>query len=526
MFVPGPWADKPAKPVNAMAEAACGADELAAAKRQAADMVGSNQEKPAHRRPRLEALRPFAQRKIDAMKQRSSKVGFVSPLTHSEETLDREVLLPAMTSSHIDPTVSFLDHKSVYDASPLLALLRRMPKGGVLHTHGIASGCFEKLVSMLQKNDHIFVWQGDQAQLQGRLEVFPSHSHPGHGWVQASQCPQETLYSYLTLPKGLKSVQDCWREFGLIWERIGNVGSCAPFYFGREGFLWTILESQRAANVLYLEIKEPLYTPWQWYDRKELSDEEWVGQFCSTVKEFCAEHSDFHGARIVLTTVKVVSDEDARKHFRRALALKELFPDFIAGFDMAGPEDNLRPIEQYAQMLEEERAEALKRGIDLPLLLHAGETHVPEATQIVDAVLIGCERIGHGFALARHPTLIQEVLEAGISLECCPISNQVLGYFPDLAAHSVLGLLRAGVPVHLSPDDPAMWHYSDVSYDFAAATKAWHLNLLELKALARNSLAFSTLRGARQEAALAAWEAQWSSWVRAELCTAGMSAKP
>mmetsp|Transcript_21947 Transcript_21947/g.55345 ORF Transcript_21947/g.55345 Transcript_21947/m.55345 type:complete len:265 (+) Transcript_21947:3-797(+) len=262
------------------------------------------------------------------------------------------------------------------------------------------------------------------------------------------------------------------------------------------------------ANVSYLEIKEPLFAPWTEYDGSQIPYEEVMQRFQDTVAIFCKENPRFMGARMVLTCLKIQPEDEIRTAFRRAVDLKAKFPDFVAGFDMAGPEDIFKPIRDFAAVLEEEHAAACAKGIDLPLLLHAGETNVPDATQIFDAVALGCERVGHGFALARHPALLEELLASGISLECCPISNQVLGYCPNLANHAALGLFRAGVPMTISPDDPGMWHYSDVSYDFAAVAKAWNLGLIELKALARNSLICSTLRGEQKERALSAWEAQ------------------
>jgi len=70
-----------------------------------------------------------------------------------------------------------------------------------------------------------------------------------------------------------------------------------------------------------------------------------------------------------------------------------------------------------------------------------------------DAVLLGSKRIGHGFALARSKNLIKLVKERDVCLECCPVSNRVLGYVADLRCHPVRGLLAQGVKVSLSPDD-------------------------------------------------------------------------
>jgi len=223
---------------------------------------------------------------------------------------------------------------------------------------------------------------------------------------------------------------------------------------------------------------------------------------------------------MVLISLKDRSVAQVRADYRRAVRLASQYPGTIAGFDLAGPEDLLTPIDAYADMLMEEQAAAADMGVHVPLFLHAGETNVPSAKQIVDAVALGCKRVGHGFALARFPTAIDNVLASGASLECCPISNQVLGYFPNLAAHQGLTLLRAGVPMHLSPDDPGMWHYTDVSYDFAAVVKAWDLGLVEIKSLCRSSLACSSLSEAERKAALTVWEARWNAWVKSELAVA------
>ena len=35
-------------------------------------------------------------------------------------------------------------------------------------------------------------------------------------------------------------------------------------------------------------------------------------------------------------------------------------------------------------------------GVDLPFMIHAGESNLPTNTGVVDAMLLGAERIGHG----------------------------------------------------------------------------------------------------------------------------------
>jgi aminodeoxyfutalosine deaminase len=110
---------------------------------------------------------------------------------------------------------------------------------------------------------------------------------------------------------------------------------------------------------------------------------------------------------------------------------------------------------------------AYKRGAEagMHLLAHAGETGGPD--QIRDAIdLLGAERIGHGIAAIRDPRLMTRLAERNIALEICPTSNlltsalnlQLNATDLSLMDHPLPKLFRAGIPVSLSTDDPAMFH--------------------------------------------------------------------
>lgn len=44
---------------------------------------------------------------------------------------------------------------------------------------------------------------------------------------------------------------------------------------------------------------------------------------------------------------------------------------------------------------------------------------------LIDAILLNTSRIGHGYALMKHPLVLKTVREKKIPIEVCPISNQV-----------------------------------------------------------------------------------------------------
>lgn len=97
------------------------------------------------------------------------------------------------------------------------------------------------------------------------------------------------------------------------------------------------------------------------------------------------------------------------------IALKKEFPDLIAGtfrfnrplilikyfsgFDLVGDEVELRPITAYVDPLLRFKKRQKDEGVDIPLILHAGET-LGDGTaaddNLYDAIMLDAKRIGHG----------------------------------------------------------------------------------------------------------------------------------
>ena len=173
--------------------------------------------------------------------------------------------------------------------------------------------------------------------------------------------------------------------------------------------------------------------------------------------------------------------------------LQNFCRNLVVGFDMVQEEDTSTPIGEYAEIIYEAKLRAQREGKHFDLYLHAGESNERVNENLYDAICMGTKRIGHGFQIAHHPSLIQEVIDKNICVEVNPVSNFVLGYTLDLRTHPVRGLLQAGVPVSISSDDPSLFHYDGVTLDFVYAFLAWELNLADLKQLCVNSITYSSL---------------------------------
>lgn len=198
-----------------------------------------------------------------------------------------------------------------------------------------------------------------------------------------------------------------------------------------------------------------------------------------------------------------------------AMKLQRDFPGFLAGFDLVGREDQGRPLWYFRNEL----SLPSDRGVQLPFYFHAGETNLEgsEVDQnLLDALLFNTSRIGHGFALLRHPVAKELSRKRGVALEICPVSNQVMKLVDDLRNHPGAVLMAENHPLVISSDDPAMFGASGLSYDFYQAFVGFgglRSDIGTLKELAVNSIRFSSLAAQEQDKALAMWQKRWDKFI-------------
>jgi adenosine deaminase CECR1 len=424
-------------------------------------------------------------------------------LAPAEEEADRRLMLLKReeikrTQEYFPPAHSFLKSKTrrLIDQSPILEIMKRLPKGGILHGHGYAMGDFRWLIKHATYLPNCYIYQGKkEPPRQGAMTV--SSESPGDGWRLVSDLRKaadnveefdEEIYQSVTLGEEDLGQPDIWAEFRKCFAR--SMGMLRDEI--RSGFYRKMLRDMIAENVQYVETRGGLGGP-------------------EIAEEIQRDNPEFK-VKYIFASRRTFARERVGEDLNQALDQRAANPDLIIGFDLTDEEDKEHTNLFFINELLEARHKAEQRNITLPLYVHSGESDWTENENVLDAVLLDAKRIGHGIALFKHPLLMQIVKERGIAIEVCPISNQVLGYVPDLRNHPAVLYINSGLPVVICPDDPGIWKCT-FSYDFYAAFMAWGLDLRCLKQLAMNSLIYSAMDPEEKERALEFWREKWEKFI-------------
>jgi adenosine deaminase CECR1 len=402
------------------------------------------------------------------------------------------------TREYFPPAHSFLESRTrqLIDQSPILEIMRRMPKGGILHGHGLAMGDFRWLVKHATYLQNCYIYQGkEEPPRQGSMKI--SMKPPGDGWRLVSDLRKaadhveefdEGLCRSVTLGEEDLGLPDTWAEFRKCFAR--SVGLFSDEIWS--DFCRKMLRDMIRENVQYVET------------RGDIGDQK-------IIEEIQRDNPEFE-VKYIFSSRRSASRESIAKSLTQALDERAVNPDLFIGFDLTDEEDKEHTNLFYINELLDARHKAEQRNITLPLYLHSGESNWTENENVIDAILLDARRIGHGLALFKHPLLMQIVKDRGMAIEVCPISNQVLGYVADLRNHPAVLYINSGLPVVICPDDPGIWKCT-FSYDFYAAFMGWGLDLKCLKQLAMNSLVYSAMDPEEKERALESWRKKWTEFI-------------
>jgi adenine deaminase len=148
---------------------------------------------------------------------------------------------------------------------------------------------------------------------------------------------------------------------------------------------------------------------------------------------------------------------------------------------------------------------ARARALGLHAVAHAGEeADASFVARTLDS--LGVERIDHGVRAADDPGLMRRLVDSGVTLTTCPLSNLRLRVVQSLERSTIGTLLAAGVAVTINSDDPAYFGgYIGENYRQIAA--ALGLTADDVTRLAANAINGSFATDARKRELLAELDA-------------------
>jgi adenosine deaminase len=170
-----------------------------------------------------------------------------------------------------------------------------------------------------------------------------------------------------------------------------------------------------------------------------LSDEEHFEGIAAGIDDARRDHG-IEG-RILLSAVRNFGVEKA---LRVARLTAERPHPYIVGFGVAG--DERVPPHDFAEVFQ------IVADAGLGCCIHAGEWQGPESIRA--ALELPVTRLSHGVRSIEDPSLVEEIVERGITLDTCPTSNVVLGVYGSYAEHPLPQLKAMGARITLGSDDP------------------------------------------------------------------------
>ncbi|KAK3328311.1 hypothetical protein B0T19DRAFT_186868 [Cercophora scortea] len=443
-----------------------------------------------------------------------------------------ESLAIATPTVTVHPGMMFTLAKPTMEATRLWRIVRRMPKGALLHAHCDAMVDFDYLLPLVLDTPGMHIASPTSAlataaqRREAGVDIRFKLTRPGAGagaaiWDDENYVPgtfvpmaeaaesftpggREGFLSWLRSRCVISQtdaveqhhgVDEIWKKFMGCFEVIGSMIHYEPIW---RAFLQRLMKMLVADGVYWVEVR----FAWQIDYCREGSEEpeldythmfqvieEEVAKFQAT-----KEGESFWGLRMIWTSLRGLGTRPIIQNMSDCIATKLAFPHLVAGYDLVGPEDAGRPLADLLPELFWFRKQCAVEGVNIPFFFHAGETlgdGDSTDNNLFDALLLGTRRIGHAFSLYKHPRLIQAVKDKRILVESCPISNEILRLTGSIMQHPLPALLARGVPCALCNDDPAILGQDSegMTHDFWQALQGWeNVGLAGLGSLAENSV--------------------------------------
>ena len=366
--------------------------------------------------------------------------------------------------------------------SPLYDIFRKMPKGRLMHAHIEASFDMRYMLSLALSCPDVYVFTAPETSEFRHMQLAHRMWFEGPvpaGWenLQAAVAAQPELKEkiFVMCTSDKENIdENIWPKFEAIFDRFKAINNYKPFFVKIYTEVLSRMAEEGLLGVDFRYISQTIFDE----DGRRLSGDEYVDLVCEIAAKVRESYPWFH-VNLIYSYYKGVPADTVPERLAFARHLQEKYPDVFIGFDMVGDEDCGKDLLYYGPVL---------RDAGVPVIMHAGESLNPDNRNIVYALDLGIRRLGHGMNLYRYPEVEARVKALGVMLEVCPLSNQLLGYVPDLRQHPAVGYIKRGLNVTIGSDDCAIFDTAFITDDLLLAYLCWDLSFADIKRCLLNSL--------------------------------------
>ena len=420
---------------------------------------------------------------------------------------------PSMAADHW-----FERYKASATPAELYQFLYAMPKGGDLHLHlsgSVLSRWYYELALAQSDNGYVYYAKQHINNCAGAAEearpvpyLLLQHTVDHLTYAQLSDCEKTEYVDLATLSEAQTArwlssiVLDKAHEgrdefFENHWNRLGDLLR-NPYLMAE-----VLVANMRAfgdEGLIYIEPQVPIFG-FVTASGEALSLEIYTDRLAQADAKATGVE-----VRMQVSLLRFLPDAEETLKVLYAFASKH---SVIVAVNMVGREDNDKgyPLRFLStlRMLRQTQG-----GVRLSI--HAGEVDEPNH-HIRDTLLLGAERIGHGFNLITDPDTLRLMRYGPYLIEISLISNLLLEYVDDFSRHPFPEYLRLGVPIALATDDRGMWD-STMTDEFFVAVTEFSLSWDEIVTLSRNALEYSFLDETTKTKLLARFDRRIEKFVR------------